>query len=150
MCVVLGRNSPVGDAVKETRAVPLAGESRRLTAGAAPDWNSSALTGGKVESRMLKRRLRVLLSVVAGFGFGVAMPATAGAVVIGVDDTNPAMFSDPRFLALNVTTARYTIPWDVVTRRADRGDLAAFRAWYRLAQADLVSPLISFGADYTN
>jgi hypothetical protein len=99
---------------------------------------------------MLKRRLRVLLSVVAGFGFGVAMPATAGAVVIGVDDTNPAMFSDPRFLALNVTTARYTIPWDVVTRRADRGDLAAFRAWYRLAQADLVSPLISFGADYTN
>ena len=92
------------------------------------------LTGGKVESRMLRRRLRVLLSVVAGLGFGVVMPATAGAVVIGIGDNNPAMFSDPRFAALDITTARYTIPWDVVTRSADRGDLNAFRGWLAAAQ----------------
>jgi hypothetical protein len=78
------------------------------------------------------------------------MPAAAGAVVIGIGDTNPGMFSDPRFLALNITTARYTIPWDIVTRRADRGDLAAFRTWLHAAQSAQVNPLISFGADYTN
>ncbi len=99
---------------------------------------------------MLRRRLRVLLSIVAGLGGGVAVPATAGAVVIGIGDTNPAMFSDPRFVALDITTARYTIPWDVVTRRADRGDLTAFRAWLSAAQGAHVNPLISFGADYTN
>jgi hypothetical protein len=99
---------------------------------------------------MLRRRLRVLLSIVAGFGFGVVMPATAGAVVIGIGDNSPAMFSDPRFGALDITTARYTIPWDVVTRRADRGDLAAFRGWLTAAEKAHVNPLISFGADFTN
>jgi Glycosyl hydrolase catalytic core len=99
---------------------------------------------------MLRRRLRVLLSIVAGFGFGVVMPATAGAVVIGIGDNSPAMFSDPRFTALGITTARYTLPWDIVTRRADRGDLAAFRSWLRDAQTANVSPLVSFGADFTN
>lgn len=99
---------------------------------------------------MLRRRLRVLLSIVAGLGFGVVMPATAGAVVIGIGDNNPAMFSDPRFAALDITTARYTIPWDVVTRRADRADLNAFRGWLSAAQQAHVNPLISFGADFTN
>jgi hypothetical protein len=60
------------------------------------------------------------------------------------------MFSDPRFAALKITTARYVIPWDVITRKADKGDLAAFRGWMAAAQAAHVSPLISFGADYTN
>jgi hypothetical protein len=92
----------------------------------------------------------VLLSIVAGLGCAVVMPATAGAVVIGIGDDNPAMFSDPRFAALDVTTARYTLPWDIVTRRADRGDLTAFRAWLSAAQTAHVSPLISFGADFTN
>ena len=35
-------------------------------------------------------------------------------------------------------------------RRADRPDLAYFRAWLASAQAAHVTPLISFGADYTN
>jgi hypothetical protein len=94
--------------------------------------------------------LRVFLSIVAGCGFGLAVPAAANALVIGIGDNNTTMFSDPRFTALGVTTARYTIPWDVVTRKADRQDLAAFRAWLSAAQTDHVSPLISFGADYTN
>jgi hypothetical protein len=99
---------------------------------------------------MLRRRLRVLLSVVAGLGFGVAVPATADAVVIGIGDNNPGMFSDPRFAALDITTARYTLPWDIVTRRADHDDLAAFRAWLSAAESANVKPLISFGADFTN
>jgi len=98
---------------------------------------------------MSRRMSRVLVSIVCAIGFGTAVPA-ASAVVIGVGDSNTAMFSDPRFAALKITTARYVIPWDVITRKADTGDLAAFRGWMTAAQAAHVSPLISFGADYTN
>jgi hypothetical protein len=38
----------------------------------------------------------------------------------------------------------------VVTRRADRGDLAAFRSYLRAAETANVTPLVSFGADFTN
>ena len=99
---------------------------------------------------MSKRMSRVIVSIVCAIGFGVAVPATAGAVTIGIGDQNPAMFSDPRFAALGITTARDVIPWDIVTRRADRGDLAAFRGWLSAAEAANVTPFISFGADYRN
>ena len=102
---------------------------------------------------MLRRTLRVFLPslIVAMAGCGAAAPAgAAGAVVIGIGDQSPATFSDPRFLALGITTAREIVPWDVVTRRADRGDLAAFRVWLRAAERAKVTPLISFGADFTN
>ncbi len=99
---------------------------------------------------MSRRMLRVILSIVAVVGWGAALPAAAGAVVIGIGDQNSAMFSDPRFLALDITTARDVIPWDIVTRRANRGYLAGFRGWLAAAENDGVTPLISFGADYTN
>jgi hypothetical protein len=99
---------------------------------------------------MSKKMLRLILSVVCTIGFGAALPATGGAVVIGIGDQNSATFSDPRFLALGVTTARDVIPWDIMTRRADRADLAYFRGWLKAAQSANVKPLISFGADYTN
>src|SRR6202023_2465905 len=110
-------------------------------------WSVAALelerlTGGKVESRMPRRMLRVILSIVCVLGGGAALPAAAGAVVIGIGDQSSAMFSDPRFLALGITTARDVIPWDIVTRPADRGDLAAFRGWLRAAQSAGVTPLI--------
>jgi hypothetical protein len=93
---------------------------------------------------------RVLVSIVCAIGFGAAVPAASAAVVIGIGDGNPAMFSDPRFAALKITTARDVVPWDIVTRKADAPDLAAFRGWLAAAQAAHVSPLISFGADFTN
>jgi Glycosyl hydrolase catalytic core len=100
---------------------------------------------------MLRRYLRVILSIVAMAGCGVTLPASAaGAVVIGIADQSPSMFSDPRFAELGITTAREVVPWDVVTRPADRSDLAAFRVWLRAAQDAHVTPLISFGADFTN
>ena len=99
---------------------------------------------------MSRRMSRVFASIVCAIGIGTAVPAAAGAVVIGIGDQNPSMFSDARFQALGVTTARDVIPWDIVTRRADRGDLAAFRGWLRAAEAAGVSPLVSFGADFTN
>jgi hypothetical protein len=99
---------------------------------------------------MSRRISRVFVSIVCAIGFGVAVPAASAAVVIGIGDGNQAMFSDPRFAALKITTARDVIPWDIVTRKADKGDLANFRSWLSAAQAAHVSPLISFGADYTN
>jgi polysaccharide biosynthesis protein PslG len=99
---------------------------------------------------MSKRMSRVMVSIVCAIGFGAAVPAASAAVTIGIADQSPAMFSDPHFAALGIKTARYVVPWDVITRRADRPDLAAFRAWLGAAQADNVSPLISFGADDTN
>lgn len=99
---------------------------------------------------MSRRMSRVLVSIVCAIGFGTAVPAASAAVVIGIGDGNPTMFSDPRFATLKITTARDVIPWDIVTRKADKGDLTYFRSWLSAAQAAHVSPLISFGADYTN
>lgn len=99
---------------------------------------------------MSRRLLRVIVPIVCAVSLGASASAASAQVVIGIGDSNTAMFSNPQFVALGVTTARYVIPWDVVTRKADAGDLAAFRAWLSAAQADHVSPLISFGADYTN
>jgi Glycosyl hydrolase catalytic core len=106
--------------------------------------------GGKVGFRMSKRMLRVIVSLVCAISFGAAASAASASVVIGIGDSNTAMFSSPLFTNLGITTARYVIPWDVMTRKADAADLAAFRAWYSGAQADDVTPLVSFGADYTN
>jgi Glycosyl hydrolase catalytic core len=100
---------------------------------------------------MPRRVSRMVLLIACSLGFGAAaLPAAAGAVVIGIGDQNPAMFSDSRFLALHITTARAVVPWDIVTRPADSADLARFRAWLRAAEAAHVSPFISFGADFTN
>ncbi len=99
---------------------------------------------------MSRRMSRVLVSIACAIGFGTAVQAASAAVVIGIGDSNAGMFSDPRFATLGITTARDTIPWDIVTRKADKGDLANFRTWLSDAQAAHVSPLISFGADFTN
>jgi hypothetical protein len=104
----------------------------------------------RVGKSSLKVARRICLTLACTLACVAALPAAAGAVVIGIGDGNPAMFSDPRFLALHVTTARDVIPWDIVTRRADKGDLQRFRVWLNAAEKDHVSPLISFGADYTN
>ena len=79
----------------------------------------------------------------------VLVPAGAGAVTLGIGSSDPGMFSSPRFHALNMTTARYGLAYDVATRRGDAGQLRGFRDWYSAAQAAGVSPLISFGADTT-
>ena len=99
---------------------------------------------------MLKGKLRVLVATVCALGFAAAPSAAAASVMIGISDQNTAMFYDPRFQALGVTTAREAVPWDIMTRRADRGDLRVFRAWLQGAQSAKVTPLISFGADFTN
>ncbi len=92
----------------------------------------------------------MFVSILCAVAFGAAVPATSGAVVIGIGDSNASMFWNPHFSALGVETARDIVPWDVVTRPADRGDLANFRFWLTEAEAAHVTPLVSFGADFTN
>jgi hypothetical protein len=114
---------------------------------------------------MLRRTLLVIMSIVAVAGCGATVTTgaptvptgaatvptgAAGGVVIGIADQSPGMFFDPRFSKLGITTARDVVPWDIVTRRADRPYLAAFRGWLRAAENANVTPLISFGADFTN
>ncbi len=91
---------------------------------------------------------RVLLTSFAALCTCAAIvPAGAGAVAIGIGSLDPGMFSSPRFSALHVTTARYPLAYDIMTRRADAGQLRSFKIWYSAAQAAGVSPLVSFGAD---
>jgi len=99
---------------------------------------------------MLRGKLRVAVAILCAAGFAAAPSAAAASVVVGIADQNGGMFNDPRFAALGVTTAREVVPWDLMTRRADRGFLTGFRAWLRGAQSANVTPLISFGADFTN
>jgi hypothetical protein len=75
----------------------------------------------------------------------LAVPAGAGALVIGVADQTPAMFADARFQALGITHARLSVPWDALENRRER---AALNRWLTAAHADGVSPLISF--DHSN
>lgn len=95
---------------------------------------------------MARRVAAMMVALVMALGSAAA----AGAVTIGIGSNDPSMFSDPRFLALHVGTARVVLPWDVATSRADRGVLRGFRAWLRAAEAAHVSPLVSFGADWTS
>lgn len=99
---------------------------------------------------MARRVVGMLLGIVLALGCAAAAPVVAVAVTIGIGSGDRSMFSDPRFLALHVTTARTVVPWDIATRRADRGQLQSFRAWLRAAAAARVDPLVSFGADQTN
>ncbi len=87
------------------------------------------------------RRLIALLSLAAA----LAAPASAAALVVGIGDQTPDMFSDPRFLALGIETARLSIPWDFFE---DRAQARVLDRWLRAARADGVSPLISFDHHY--
>jgi hypothetical protein len=91
----------------------------------------------------------MFVSLVCALGVAAAAPAAGEAVTIGVGDWNPAIFSTARFHALHATVARDVVPWDVATRRSNRGELALVGSWIRAAQAAHVRPLISFGADFS-
>jgi polysaccharide biosynthesis protein PslG len=99
---------------------------------------------------MTRRVAGMVVSLVLALGCAAVGPAVAGAVTIGIGSNDASMFSDPRFAALHIHTARVVLPWDVATSRADRGVMQGFRAWLSAAEADHVSPLVSFGADWTS
>ena len=94
---------------------------------------------------MVGRLARSLLALMClGALVGVAAPLGAGAVPVGLSDQGAAMFSDPKFLRLDIRQARLVVFWDVAVMR-DKGPLNAARDWIRAAQTAGVTPMISFG-----
>lgn len=71
----------------------------------------------------------------------LALPASAGAFVVGVGDQQPYMFHDPRFQALGIRYSRLSIGWNVLQSRSQRRELTT---WLAAARADGVHPLIAF------
>lgn len=80
--------------------------------------------------------LALLLGLVAA-----PSPATA-AITVGIADQKPAMFTDPRFLDLEITRTRYVVPWDVLSERWTREELDT---WMAAARRARVQPLLTFG-----
>jgi hypothetical protein len=87
----------------------------------------------------MRRRALAVLVALAGALLG-ASPAHA--LVIGIGDQKPDMFSDERFVDLDIRYARYMIPWDVMRVPAD---LARLTDWLDAAKAAGVQPLLTFG-----
>jgi hypothetical protein len=88
---------------------------------------------------MTRRAIVVALAAVA-VALGAAGPASA--LVIGIGDQKTDMFFDPRFHELDITHARYTVGWDVLTSGWQTAQLTQWLDWARFAGVD---PLISFG-----
>ena len=84
---------------------------------------------------------RVLLLFVAAIAL-LMVPASAGAVVVGIADQKPDMFSDKRFKALKIKHARLAVPWDAMNYGWQRKEIDA---WMFRARLSGVHPLVSFG-----
>jgi hypothetical protein len=91
-----------------------------------------------------RARSALLLAVFAGL---LALPATAGALTIGIADNKPDMFSDARFERSGFQHARIAVGWDALSSpwQAEQID-----AWLQAARADGVTPLVSFGHSRTD
>jgi hypothetical protein len=83
---------------------------------------------------------RLLLIVTAAFA--LLAPATADALVVGIADQKPDMFTDKRFDAMSIKHARLAVPWDAMAYEWQRREIDR---WMLLAKEAGVHPLISFG-----
>jgi hypothetical protein len=70
------------------------------------------------------------------------LPATASALVVGIADQKPDMFSDPLFESLGVQYARVSISWDAMEHPWEAEEVDA---WLDGARAAGVQPLVGFG-----
>jgi hypothetical protein len=96
---------------------------------------------------MLKRLARPLLPLICLTAFAAAaLPATAGAVTVGISDNSPAMFTSPYFTKLNITQARDIVIWDAAVLK-NKSALHAAETWVADAKRAGVTPLISFTSD---
>jgi len=90
------------------------------------------------------RHLTLLLAAAAALVV-LASPAAARPVV-GIADQKPDMFTDARFLALDITHARYAVGWDAMNSNWQRRQLDH---WIDAAQKAGVTPLIVFSQSRT-
>ena len=91
----------------------------------------------------MSRKLACLASVAALAACGLAAGSgrAEAAVLVGVADQSPAMFSQPLFSQLRVKRSRIFPPWNVALQR---GHARALDAWLNTARAGGIEPLISF------
>ena len=91
------------------------------------------------------RRLVIALALALTAALGAAgtfAAAPASALVVGIADQKPDMFSDERFDMLGVRHARINVSWDAMTRG---WEVAEIDRWMAMARARGVEPLVSFG-----
>jgi hypothetical protein len=91
----------------------------------------------------MSRKLACLASVAALAACGLAAGSgrAEAAVLVGVADQSPAMFSQPLFTQLQVKRSRVFPAWNVALQR---GQARALDAWLNTARAGGIEPLISF------
>jgi Glycosyl hydrolase catalytic core len=85
--------------------------------------------------------MRRLLIPIAALIAVLAIPAGAGAAVIGVSDQQASTFANPDFGALKFKAARYITPYDVMEDPAEKSRL---EAWLNAARGARQKILISF------
>ncbi len=90
----------------------------------------------------LKRKAFLILATV--LACGAIVPSAASALVVGIGDQSPAMFSSPTFRALHIHEARLVVTWNIAVASNQRGALAGAKNWINAAKAAGVTPLISF------
>ena len=86
-------------------------------------------------------RTHTALLIAAAIFFVVAPPARA-AVLVGIGEQSPEMFSDTRYQALDVHHARFVAPWDTLHNRWETTQLDSYLLDARAAGTNV---LLSFG-----
>jgi len=87
------------------------------------------------------RPLILSLAVAASLAGLLGAPSPASAKpLLGIADQKPDMFADPRFVDLDLKTARYFVPYDVATNAFQ---LTRLDVWMAGARRDGISPLIT-------
>jgi hypothetical protein len=69
------------------------------------------------------------------------VPAAVPAPLVGIADQKDSMFADPRFQALGIRYARYSVAWDALRTP---WQVAELESWLKLAYDHGVEPLITF------
>ena len=105
--------------------------------------------------RSLRKQLALPAICAAAIGGGAAA-ATASqqpsarpaksALVVGISDNGSSMFSYPQFTAMHIKTARNMVFWNAAVMK-NQTALKAARQWIKAAQADGVTPMISFAGN---
>jgi hypothetical protein len=81
------------------------------------------------------------VAVLAACAFSAGSGRAEAAVLVGVADQTPAMFTQPLFTQLNVKRSRIFPAWNVAL---SRGHARALDEWLNAARAAGIEPLVSF------
>jgi hypothetical protein len=83
-------------------------------------------------------------AVLAGCGLAATPEKSHAAVLVGISDQDPSMFTDQPFIDLGIKRSRYIPSWNVAFKPTEAGWLDQ---WLKAAEAAGVEPLISFNVN---